>query len=357
MSCSGLLAPSRRTGRQQSVRPRRARNQLAAAASVATLLVAGCGSSDGSDAGSNGKLTTLTINAAFFGPVDVPLMYAQEKGFYAAQGIEVKFVTASSNTQLAAVLGGSVQFASTSTLNVIKAAANGAKFVNFMPIEIGYSEDVIMSKDAYAASGLTANSTVKEKIAALANKKLGVISATGENAIIFKYLFNQAGIPTSNLQMVQLGMPQAILAALKQGKIAGANIGSPYPANAVSDGYAQYLFRAPLADIPPMNEAVTQTLATTESYYNSHKDLIKKFLAGYQKGLDAMNTDPDGTAQVVAAKYFPDQPNFMSSFKDDLPIIAKSLQITTAQHDALKKIATAAGVNVPANWDSFFVTP
>jgi len=123
--------------------------------------------------------------------------------------------------------------------------------------------------------------------------------------------------------MVQLGMPQAILAAMKQGKIAGANIGSPYPANAVSDGYAQYLFRAPLAEIPPMSTAVTQTLATTESYYNGHRDLIKKFLAGYQKGLDAMKKDPDGTAQVVATKYFPDQPNFMSSFKDDLPIIAK----------------------------------
>jgi ABC-type nitrate/sulfonate/bicarbonate transport system substrate-binding protein len=147
--------------------------KLAVIASAAAL-VSACSSSGGSTTGSNGKkLTTLTVNAAFFGPVDVPLMYAEMKDYYADQGLDLKFVTASSNTQLAAVLGGSVQFASTSTLNIVKAAKNGAKFVNFMPIEIGYSEDVIMSKGAYAAAGLNASATTKDKIAALADKKAG----------------------------------------------------------------------------------------------------------------------------------------------------------------------------------------
>jgi NitT/TauT family transport system substrate-binding protein len=340
--------------------------KLAVIAAAAIALVSACSSSasTGTSTGSGGApagnaLTTLTLDAAFFGPVDVPLYYAEAKGYFAQQGLDVRFVTASSNTQLASVLGGSVQFASTSPLNVIKAAQSGADFVDFMAVEIGYSEDVIISKSGYAAAGLNANSTAKQKIAALAGKKLGVISATGENAIIFKYLFKYAGIPLSQLNMVQLGTPQAILAALQQRTIDGANVGSPYPQDATSAGYAQYLFHAPLAGIPPMSSAITQTLAATRSYYTSHLATIRRFLAGYRKGLDAMARDPAGVATFVAGKYFPDEPlaNFMSSFNEDLPIIARNVDITTAQQDALKQIAMGAGQNVPSNWSSFFVTP
>ncbi|MGH3200820.1 MAG: ABC transporter substrate-binding protein [Streptosporangiaceae bacterium] len=352
-------SPDPASGRRW-VRRYRTRYALAAIASAALALVSACSSASSASAASSGgtKLTTITLDAAFFGPVDVPLFYAEAKGYFAQQGIDVKFITASSNSQLAAVLGGSVQFASTSPINVIHAAQNGAQFVDFMAVEIGYSEDLIMSKQAYAAAGLNANSTTQQKIEALAGQKLGVISATGENGIIFKYLFKYAGIPFSKLDMVQLGTPQAILAALKEGTIAGANLGSPYPAEAVADGYAQYLFRAPM-QIPPMGSAITQTLAATESYYTSHQALINKFLAGYQKGLEATFADPTTAATFVAKKYFTDQSltAFMSSFNEDLPIIAKSVAITAAQQDALKQIAVGAGQTIPSNWSSFFVSP
>jgi len=354
-----------KTSSRRSVRGRRAyRPALGAVAFAVIALVAACSSSGSSGttpaAGSGASsLKTVTLDAAFYGPVDVPLYYAEAKGYFAKEGLDVKFVVASSNTQLASVLGGSVQFASSSPINVLKAAQNGAQLVNFMAVEIGYSEDVIMSKQAYAAAGLTANSTVKQKIEALAGKKLGVISATGENAIIFKYLFNYAGVPLSQLDMVQLGTPQAIQAALKQGTIAGANVGSPYPAESVTDGYAEYLFHAPLSEIPPMSSAITQTLSASQSYYNSNQDTIKKFIAGYQMGLAALAKDPTGTATFVAKKYFTDTSlsDFMTSFEEDLPVIAKSVTISAAQQDALKTIASGAGVTIPSNWDSFFVSP
>lgn len=358
LSSSRVPNPSGR----RSVRRYRTRYLLAATASAAIALVSACSSSASSSpaaSGSSGaKLTTITLDAAFFGPVDVPLFYAEAQGYFAQQGIDVKFVTASSNSQLAAVLGGSVQFASTSPINVIHAAQSGAQFVDFMAVEIGYSEDLIMSKQAYAAAGLNASSTTQQKIEALAGKKLGVISTTGENGIIFKYLFKYAGIPFSKLDMVQLGTPQAILAALKEGTIAGANLGSPYPAEAVTDGYAQFLFHAPI-QIPPMGSAITQTLAATQSYYSSHQALISKFLAGYRKGLAATFANPTTTATFVARKYFTNQSltAFMSSFNEDLPIIAKDTAITAAQEDALKQIAIGAGQTIPANWSSFFVSP
>jgi NitT/TauT family transport system substrate-binding protein len=361
LSSSGGLRSSALADRKRAGRPPRTGFRLAALAISAIALVSACSSSGGgsSSGGDGKKLTTLTLDAAFFGPVDVPLYYAQAKGYFAQEGINVKFVTASSNTQLSSVLGGSVQFASTDPLNTITAAQSGAKFVNFMAIEIGYSEDVIMSKKAYAAAGLSTNSTAKQKIAALADKPLGVISTTGENAVIFKYLFKHAGIPVSKLHMVQLGTPQAIQAALKQGTIAGANVGSPYPAEAVAAGYAKYLFEAPLSQISPMGSAITQSLAATQSYYTSNHATIRKFIAGYQKGLAALAQDPTGTATFVARKYFATEPvsAFMSSFKDDLPIIAKSVAITSAQQGALKEIASGAGETVPSDWNSFFVSP
>ena len=363
MSSESLSPAPVRPGRR-----RLARYGLTVAAVAAVALAAACSSSSSSSSsgsaaasgsGSGKSLTTLTLDAAFFGPVDVPLYYAEAKGYFAKQGLDVKFVVASSNTQLASVLGGSVQFASSSPINVVNAAANGASLVNFMAVEVGYSEDVIMSKSAYQAAGLTASSTAKQKIEALAGKKLGVISATGENAIIFKYLFHYAGIPLTKLDMVQLGTPQAIQAALKDGDIAGANVGSPYPQESVSDGYAEYLFHAPLSEISPMGSAITQTLSATQAYYNANQATIKKFLAGYDEGLKATFANPTAVATFVAGKYFTDTSlsSFMASFNEDLPIIAKSTDITAAQEADLKTIASTAGVTIPSDWDSFFVSP
>ena len=141
--------------------------------------------------------------------------------------------------------------------------------------------------------------------------------------------------------------------------IAGANVGSPYPQESVADGYAEYTFHAPLTEIPPMSTAITQTLSTTESYYNANQATIKKFLAAYDEGLKATFAHPTATAAFVARKYFTDTPlaSFMSSFNEDLPVIAKSTAITAAQQADLKHIAATAGVNIPPNWDSYFVSP
>ena len=248
---SSEVSPSRRTSRRSTVRSYRTTLKLAGVGAAAIALVTAC-SSSGSSSPSSGSsstgasssasaaksLTTLTLDAAFFGPIDVPLYYAEAKGYFAQQGVDVKFVVASSNTQLASVLGGSVQFASTDPINTINAAKNGAQFVNFMPIEIGYSEDVIMSSKAYAAAGRQRELDHQPEDRGSRQQAAGVISTTGENGIIFKYMFKSAGIPSSELHMVQLGTPAAIMAALKEGTVDGANLGSPYPAEGVAAGYA-----------------------------------------------------------------------------------------------------------------------
>ena len=114
-----------------------------------------------------------------------------------------------------------------------------------------------------------------------------------------------------------------------------------------------------LADVPPMSTAITQTLSATETYYNANQATIKKFLAGYDKGLQATFANPTATATFVAKKYFTDTPlaSFMASFNEDLPIIAKTTSITTTQQDDLKQIASTAGVTIPSDWNSFFVSP
>jgi ABC-type nitrate/sulfonate/bicarbonate transport system substrate-binding protein len=136
-------------------------------------------------------------------------------------------------------------------------------------------------------------------------------------------------------------------------------VGSPYPQESVAAGYATYLFHAPLADVSPMSEAITQTLATTQSYYDSHQALIKQFVAGYQKGLDEWAKDPQAAAAYTYPKYFStqDKAAFDQSYAEDLSIIAKTTTMTSAQIAALKQIATAAGVTIPADWDSYFVAP
>jgi ABC-type sugar transport system ATPase subunit len=60
---------------------------------------------------------------------------------------------------------------------------------------------------------------------------------------------------------------------------------------------------------------------------------------------------------VAAGLIRPAAGKVMGSFNEDLPVIAKNVAILTTQTNALKQIATGAGVDLPSNWGSFFVSP
>jgi NitT/TauT family transport system substrate-binding protein len=329
------------------------------------MVASACASSGGGDpAASKKALTDVTLAFPLYGPGDVPFFLAHEKGYNKAEGINVHFTVVTSSVALQAASAGSVQFVYTTTIRPVKTLASGERFYAFMPVNVGFTDDVIMSKSAYQAAGLTSSSTLKQKMQALAGKPLGIISAGGENAEVWEYLFRLAGLPGSAVKTVALGSPDANLAALKRGSIVATNLGGTGPGSAVAAGYAKYLVRLSEGQVPAMNDVVSDVLVASTSYYKQHSDVVNAFIAAYKKAVADMYADPAAAADLVYQnypRYFSDEPKDQYLAEYNLLISQKQLDpeqtISASQMNTLGKFLAATGQSIPANWRDVFEKP
>jgi len=354
------------------IHPGRKLRVLGAAAAFACVAAAAACSSSGSSSaptssastGSSSSLTNITLAFPFYGAGDVPFFLAQDKGYFKQEGLNVKFTTVTSSVALQAATSGSIQLAYTTTIRPVKTLATGEKFYAFMPVNLGFTDDVIMSKSAYQAAGLSPRSTLKQMMTALINKPLGIISAGGENQEVWDYLFHLAGLPQSDVHTVALGSPDANLAALKRGSIVATNLGGTSPAQAVSDGYATYLMRLSENQIPSMNKVVSDVVVATTDYAQQNPKVLTGFVAAYKKALaDAYSAPQESAEQVykdypsafasIAQSEFMDEYNLLISTKQ----LDRSLTMSPDQLDTLGAFFASTGAAIPSNWKDVFQAP
>ena len=343
----------------------------AAAAFACVATAAACSSSGSSSApagsastGSSSSLTNITLAFPFYGAGDVPFFLAQDKGYFKQEGLNVKFTTVTSSVALQAATSGSIQLAYTTTIRPVKTLATGEKFYAFMPVNLGFTDDVIMSKSAYRAAGLSPKSTLKQMMTALINKPLGIISAGGENQEVWDYLFHLAGLQQSDVHTVALGSPDANLAALKRGSIVATNLGGTAPAQAVSDGYATYLMRLSENQIPSMNKVVSDVVVATTDYAQQNPKVLTGFVAAYKKALADAYSAPQASAEQV----YKDYPSVFASiaqseFMDEYNLLISTKQLDqslTMSPDQLSTLGTffeSTGASIPDNWKDVFQKP
>lgn len=344
------------------VQVKRVRRAVAAAAALTALLtVAACssGGSTGSTASSQGSgVTKVTVAEEFTSTLNSALYLAQKEGFFAKQGLDVNFVAVPNGNTLASLLGGSAQLAVESGVFPVTALAQDQKFTVFAATGNGFSEGVIVNSSSYAKSGLTASSTFDQRIRALAGKPLGVLTPTGENTTVFKYLFHLAGVPLSELKTVSLGTPTAIVSALKAGTIFAAAIGAPYPQIAESAGYAKLLYNLSAGDVKQMTDTLTLGMVATPSYYASNPSVIKRFTTALQQGQDYVYAHPAASADYIASTYFAGSPKsaVVAALDDQLKggAIAHSTTISPESVQRLITFMGATGQKVGSDWKSIF---
>jgi ABC-type nitrate/sulfonate/bicarbonate transport system substrate-binding protein len=266
---------------------------------------------------------------------------------------------------LQAATAGSIQVAYTTTIRPVKTLADGERFYAFMPVNLGFTDDVIMSKSAYQAAGLTPNSTLKQMMTALAHKPLGIISAGGENQEVWDYLFHLAGLPESDVHTVALGSPAANLAALKRGSIVATNLGGTSPAQSVSAGYATYMTRLSENQVPSMNNVVSDVLVASSDFAQQHPAALTGFIAAYKKAIADVYANPT----AVAAQVYQDYPSAFASeskseFTDEYNLLIQTKQLDQSQEMTADQLSTLGdffqavdGSSIPSNWQQVFQRP
>lgn len=232
----------------------------------------------------------------FPGGFNWPLWVANEKGFFAANGLEVKITpTPNSVFQIQNLVAGKFDLAFST-------------FDNVVAYQEGQGEaELATPPDLFAFMGgqsgavrLLAQPDI-HSIAELKGKSLAVDAATTGYAFVMKKILQLGGLAESDYQLERLGGTAARAEALMQGKTAATIVTSPLEIVPESKGFRRL---ANAADVIGPYQAVLGV--ARRGWAREHERELVGFIRGYVAALDWL-ADPAHRDEAVAVyrKYLP----------------------------------------------------
>src|ERR1700735_1713723 len=232
--------PRRGSMKSSPMRRRRLRKILLAMLLIpSAVLVAACSSSSSSTAGTGTSasgakalsMTNVTI-AAGSSPSNALLFIAQEQGYFTKLGLNVKWLnaTTSASSATAVILSGGAQFMLNDAPPILLAAAKGAPLRGVFCSDTGVVQDIAISSSFAKAHNIAATATTQAEATAqfLALKgshaKIAVSNTASQSyydVITLAKLNHMTVGPNGDINVVTLGTPTALVAALGTGRVDG----------------------------------------------------------------------------------------------------------------------------------------
>lgn len=214
---------------------------------------------------------------------EATLFAADAQGFFKNQGISYEFVPGQGGGDaLKQLVAGNVQFAFTNLEPVFFAVEQGAKLKVIYNI---YPQNVF-NVVALKGKGIT-------RIADLKGKKVGVYSQASGTRYNLMVMLRSAGLKESDVQVVPVGIGN--FAALLKGDVdamAATDTGL-WDARQKGLGDVDVLWARDVLGTP------SDAFVVTEEFYNTHKDLIKRFVGAYRQAAQWTLDNPQQAAEIA----------------------------------------------------------
>ena len=268
---------------------------------LGSALLAACG---GSAAGSDGTVT-IGVGGNIF---DMPIRVADANGYFAKQGLTVKYVTLTAATGASALQSGSVQFLNDSPTDFLSAIGKGIPETAIAADGGGNPLGLIVSTKFAKDHALAADTPAAQVAKALDGSTAGASSAnTKAEAGIFLKAY---GVDPTKLKWVSLPSPAADKAALKSNQIDWFVTSEPTPL-AIQDSGDGVVVADPVK-VPAWSAAQAgygQFVVARNNYLSGHADIAKKVATAVQQATAYMNANLDtDPVQTVAQKALPGVP-------------------------------------------------
>src|SRR4051795_13740393 len=151
----------------------------------------------------------INIATASLGLPYLPLIIAQQRRFFADEGLQVEIAAfAGGSKALQSLMGGSSDVASGAYSNTLTMAAKGQKLKNFV-VQVRYPAlTIAVSKKAKYNT-----------LADLKGMKIGVSAPGSSTHMIINHLLSKAGLTSNDVSIIGVGTSAAAVAAMEKGEI------------------------------------------------------------------------------------------------------------------------------------------
>lgn len=219
---------------------------------------------------------------------------AKDLKIFDKYGLDVDLIMITGGARsVAALLGGSTQFATGSGTAPLLAYARGsdvtilAASYNKFPYSFVVKPDIRSPKD-------------------LRGKRIGILNFGGSNDIALQLALKEWGLKQQEVQIIVGGDAPTRLLSLTVGRVDATILSPPHLTKAVQAGYRV------LADMGEMRANFSQsTLYVRRGYLRENRDIVKRFVKAYSEAVHVIKTDRERTLKVFAKRMRLDDPEIL----------------------------------------------
>jgi NitT/TauT family transport system substrate-binding protein len=221
--------------------------------------------------------TAVTLALSYIPDVQfAPYYVAQDKGYFANEGLDVTFQHGTIDNLMALVGQGKIQFALASGDEVIQARAGG---IPVRTVATQYQKYPV-ALASLKGKGLTTPASLK-------GKTIGIPGQFGSTYIGFKALLASANLTEDDVKVTTIGFTQR--EAISQGKVDGAMVYSMNePVQLAKAGIA-----VDVIEVSSVTNLASVGLITSDSLISSNPQLVQKMVRAIQLGIRDTIANPD----------------------------------------------------------------
>lgn len=248
------------------------------------VFIAGCGVNPAAaPSDESGKLEKVRLGIGYVPDVQfAPLYVAQNKGYYADEGLEVEIEYGFENDFVALAAQGDREFAIASGDQVILARSQELPVTYVLKWYQRYPVALVMPTSA----GITEPQD-------LAGKTVGLPGFFGASFIGWKALAHAAGIDESNVSVKEIGFTQT--AAIQQGLVDAAMV---YIANEPNQLRSQGI-EVDVIEVSDYIDLVSNGLVVGETLIAENPDLVRRMVRATLRGLADTIANPEEAFAIV----------------------------------------------------------
>jgi NitT/TauT family transport system substrate-binding protein len=262
----------------------KSKKSITAAAIILLLLLTACGSKTNQQATAGTELDTVKI-ASWSQPISeqTNLLVSEEKDFFKNEGLDVEFIPgAGGGDAIKNILSGKADIAFTDPGSLYFALNQGEK------LKVIYN---IYPQNVFNVVSLKESNITKPED--LKGKKIGVYSLSSGTRQNLLVLLNQAGLTENDVTIVETGLLN--FAPLMQGQVDATAATDTGLVTAKEKG----LVDVNVLEVKDYLNIPSDIFVVTEKTYNEKKDMLKKFVKGYQTSAEWMLSQPEEAAALA----------------------------------------------------------
>jgi NitT/TauT family transport system substrate-binding protein len=245
---------------------------------------------------------TIPVPALVFYPIYV----AQDKGYFANEGIEMEVIsTQGDGPDVDALIAGSVQFTASTPNRLLNAYEQGKPLKAVMSISNKMGIHCFMNKESAEKAGIKDGMALDEKFKRLKGMTIGG-TRPGSFSYVIAIDYAKRGklVPQTDMKIIGIGGGPQMLAAVENKQVDAGCFASPLVELAVSRGKSVWFVNNSQNEDKAFSEFLFELLYVRPDYAKDNPETVRKVLRALVKGNEwIMNATPEQNLEVLKKRF------------------------------------------------------